>query len=417
MSISYIQNATGKVIHSTSTIPSSTMTTTYTNSSIKTSTFCDGWPRVLGQTETPVTLTFPDASVCKFLYEIPTRRLNILNLTCLQMITSKEVFPGPKPTCTIANTQCNFAWSAYDSSTFSYLSSAYFSFFVSKKTGLPPNIYFGTLAPPCASVSSCPTPTSTISCSLEAEQATVFYWPASTTGPSCGKETAIKLTPTLAGKPNTAVFHNVTVTSPSALVVLRSLAAAVTTIDTKKSSEELQRGYTVPPIYTRCGLEIDATFAVRTESLSSLRNSYSPTIIQGAYTQYTTSKIPYPFDFADLSPENVPYEAYAAAKGCNRQTRSDPHCPKTILDDYLPSFALPKEAAGAGAGNDFAGCSAGGLIEHAVYIPITASTVEVPSTTHYGAMVTVGPRFSSLQPAALVRIMTAEVTAMPGLDL
>jgi hypothetical protein len=338
------------------------------------------------------------------------------NVARFQMITSKEVFPGPKPTCTIANTQCNLAWSAFDSSTFSYLSSAYFSFFVSKKTGLPPNIYFGTLAPPCASVSSCPTPTPTISCSLEAAHATVFYWPTSKTGPSCGKETNTKPTPTIAGKANTAVFHNVTVTSPSALVVLRSLAAAVTTIDTKKTVDEQRPVYTPPPLYTRCGHEIDATLAVHAESLSSLRNTYSPTLIQGPYTQYTTSKIPYSFDFADLNLGNVPYEAYAAAKGCNRQTRDDVHCPKTILDDYLPSLAIPKEAVDAGLGSDFAGCSAGGLVERAVYVAITASTVEVPSTTKYGAMVTVGPRFSTLQPAALVRIMTAEVTAAPSLD-
>jgi hypothetical protein len=395
MSHSYIHNATGKVMYSTATIPSSTMRTNYFNSSIKTTTLCDGWPRVLGQTVTPVTLTFTDAS----------------------MITSKEVFPGPKPTCTIPGTQCNLAYSAYDSSTFAYLSSAYFNFFVNKKTGLPPNIYFGSLQPPCASISSCPTPTPTVSCTLEAEAATVFYWPTSTTGPSCGKGTELKPTPTSAGKPNTAVFHNVTITSPSALVILRSLVAAVTTIDTSKTLDEYARMYTPHPVYTRCGNEVDATLAILPSALSSLRNSYSPTLQQGAYTQYATSKIPYLFDFADLSPGNVPYEAYAAAKGCNRLTRSDQNCPKTVLDDYAPAFALPKDAVSAGLGNDFAGCSAGGLVERAVYVPITASMVGVPSTTHYGAMVTVGPRFTSLQPAALVRIMTAEITAAPELEL
>jgi hypothetical protein len=329
------------------------------------------------------------------------------------MVTSKEVFPGPRPTCTIADKHCNLAWSAYDTSTFAILSSALFNFFVSKKTGLPPNIYFGTLAPPCASVSSCPTPTATISCSLEAEQATVFYWPTSAISAYCGRATNVKPTPTLVGKPNTAVFHNMTVTSPSALVVLRSLNAAVSTIDTKKTVEEGQRYYTPPSVYTRCGHEIDATLAIAQEGLSSLRNSYSPTLIQGAYTQYTASKIPFPFDFADLNPGNVPYEAYAAAKGCNRQTRNDQNCPKTILDDYVPWFGVPKEAVSAGLGSDFAGCSAGGFVGHAVYVPITASTLDVPSKTHYGAMVTVGPKFSSLQPAALVRLMTPQMTAAP----
>jgi hypothetical protein len=331
------------------------------------------------------------------------------------MITSREAFPGPKPTCTIADTQCNLAWAAYDTSTFAILSSALFNFFVSKKTGLPPNIYFDTLAPPCASVSSCPTPTATLSCSLEARQATVFYWPTSATNTYCGSGTDVKPTPTLLGKPNTAVFQNITVTSPSALVILRSLNAAVTTIDTKKTHDEGERFYTPPSVFTRCGHEVNATLAVAPDGLSSLRNTYSPTMIQGAYTAYTAIKIPFSFDFADLNPGNVPYEAYAAAKGCNRKSRSDPNCPKTILDDYVPWLGIPKEAVGAGIGSDFASCSAGGLVEHAVYVPITASTLQGPSTTRYGAMVTVGPKFSSLQPAALVRIMTAEMTAAPEL--
>jgi hypothetical protein len=48
------------------------MKTTYINSSVKTTTLCDGWPRVLGQTATPVTLTFTDASVSKLNEQVTT---------------------------------------------------------------------------------------------------------------------------------------------------------------------------------------------------------------------------------------------------------------------------------------------------------------------------------------------------------
>jgi hypothetical protein len=394
MSHSYIQNATGTRVMSTKTLASSTMMTLYSNSSIPTATSCDGWPRVRGQTITPVTLTFTDANV----------------------LSVSEAFPGPAPTCTIPDLLCNMAYSAFETSTFSYMSAAYFDFFANRKTGLPPNINFASLEPPCNYVSSCPTPAPTVSCSIKAAAATVFYWPTSTAGPPCARgsgATLIQPTATVAGKPNTAVYKNFTVTSPSALVILRSMAASATTSDPSKTTiPEWERPYTPEPIYTQCGHRVDATLQVLPEQISSIRPSFSPTVIDRYYTRYATSRIPYPFDFVDLNPGAVPWDAYAAAKGCNQQTRSDPACPKTILEDYVPHLALPKAAIGAGVASDFNGCTTG-LVDRAVYVPITASVVDVPSTTHYGAMVTVGPRFSSLKPAALVRIMTAESTRTP----
>jgi hypothetical protein len=165
-------------------------------------------------------------------------------------------------------------------------------------------------------------------------------------------------------------------------------------------------------MYLPCGHHVDATLAVAPESLSSLRPSFSPTYIDHSYTRWTTTQLPYSLDLADLNPGAVPWDAYAARMGCNPQAKEDHQCPKTILPDYAPSLVLPKEATALGVNDEFASC-APGVVDEAVYIPITATTVEVPSTTHYGAKVSVGPRFSQVEPAALRRIIQAEATDVP----
>jgi hypothetical protein len=144
-----------------------------------------------------------------------------------------------------------------------------------------------------------------------------------------------------------------------------------------------------------------------------MRNHYSVTYINRQFTQWATSKVPYSFDFKDLNPGAVPWDAYADVKGCNTEQKDRrAGCPKTILDDYKPVLALPKEAVGAGIAVDFVGCEPG-YVNDAVYVPITASRVEMPSTTRFGVIVTVGPRQSTIEPGALARIVLAQVTAAP----
>ena len=141
-------NASGKPVSTTWTIPSSTMLTMFHNTSVPTSTGCDGYARVMGQTNTPVTLTFNDAS----------------------MVTQKRIFPGPTPTCTIPDYQCHYAYSAFESASFSYISSAYFNFFLdSAHAKTLPNIWFGHVQPPCTSIKACPAASESATCSIDAE--------------------------------------------------------------------------------------------------------------------------------------------------------------------------------------------------------------------------------------------------------
>lgn len=395
MSNSYIQNATGTRKYSTITESHSLYVTYYTNTTVPTKTRCDQWPRVLGPTVTPVTLTFTDSHA----------------------ITKKEIYPGPAPTCKIADPECNVAYSAYDTATYSYLSSTFYKFFAEGKVGLPPNMYFGTLAPPCAAggrIYTCPTATANASCTLNAAQATVFYWPAPTPASlDCRAPEDPKATTTeeeteeptiyyqrsqIFDTPKTAIYGTATVTSPSALVVLRSISANAATKETK------QNAYSN---WQPCGNHLDATLAVPASALSTMRNSWTISYQNDQFTQYGSKKVPHSLAVADFLPGQVSYEAYAAAKNCNPSSTRG--CPKTILDDYTPTLSLPSQATAVGVNSEFAVCVPS-LVQNAVYIAITAATVTMPANTKYGMTVSTGPKETIIEPAVVAKYMSAEVT-------
>jgi hypothetical protein len=394
MSNSYIQNATGTRKYSTVTESHSLYVTHYTNTTVPTKTRCDQWPRVFGPTVTPVTLTFTDS----------------------HPITKKEIYPGPAPTCKVADPECNAAYSAYDTATYSYLSSTFYKFFAEGKVGLPPNMYFGTLTPPCAAggrIYTCPTATVNASCTLNAAHATVFYWPAPTPAklecrtPADPKATTTEEEPEeptilyekfqAADQPKIAVYGNATVTSPAALVILRSVSAHAASKDTR------QNAYSN---WQPCGNHIDATLTIPAASLSTMRNYWTVSYQNEQYTQYGSSKVPYSLAVADFIPGHVSYDAYAAVKNCNPSSTGG--CPKTILDDYTPTLSLPREATAVGVSSEFAVC-APKLVGNAVYIPITAATITMPANTKYGMTVTTGPKETLIEPAVVAKYMQAEV--------
>jgi hypothetical protein len=401
ISNSYITNATGIRKYSTIIESHSLLVTHYTNTTVPTKTLCDQWPRVLGPTVTPVTLTFTDS----------------------HPITKKEVYPGPAPTCKIADPECNVAYSAYDTATYSYLSSTFYKFFAEGKVGLPPNMYFGTLTPPCAAggrIASCPTATANSSCTLNAAQATVFYWPASTPASLDCRTVDAKATtteeeseePTIFSDrlqaidtPRTAIYGNTTITSPAALVILRSMSAQAASKATKPNQFSN---------WQPCGNHIDATLTVPPSALSTMRNSWTISYQNEQYTQWGSSKTPHSLAVADLLPGHVSYDAYAAIKNCNPSSTAG--CPKTISDDYTPTLSLPSEATAVGINSEFAICKPS-LVQNAVYIPITAATITMPPVTKYGMTVTTGPKETLIEAAVVGRFMQAEVVDGEDIDV
>lgn len=402
MSNSYIQNATGTRSYATIIESHSVYVTYYTNTTVPTKTLCDQWPRILGPTVTPVTLTFTDS----------------------HPMTKKEIYPGPAPTCKIADQECNAAYSAYDTATYSYLSSTFYKFFAEGKVGLPPNMYFGTLTPPCAAggrIYTCPTATTNSSCTLNAAQATVFYWPTATQASLECRSVDPKATATpteeepeeptiffgrsqVTDTPKVATYGNVTITSPAALVILKSISAHAASKETRNNAYVN---------WQPCGNHIDATLTVPATALSTMRNSWTISYQNEQFTQWGSLKTAHSLAVADLNPGQVPYSAYAAIKNCNPSATPN-GCPSTIRDDYTPTLSLPSEATAVGVSSEFANCKPS-LVQNAVFIPITGEKITLPAVTKYGMTVTTGPKETIVEAAVVVRYMRPEV--VEGEDL
>jgi hypothetical protein len=276
---------------------------------------CDHRSRALGgSTVTPVTLTF-DASVTK----------------------TSQTFPEiTAPVCSILDPVCQELYSVYDKSTFSYLSRTLFEFFTKAAGGNLPNIGFAHLQPPCNRVDACIPQSEIQYCKLTADRATVFYWPSPTAAPTgrgrrvCDRNPLTVNTAAFEDGPqSTATFKSITVTSPTPLVILRSLHAQIL----PTSAYNLMASQMGPRIdhnifqgyFRGCGQRLDATMLVPLEEISSYRSAFSPSMVYpargtsvSAATLYATTSSAYPLDFHDISPiESVPWDAVAGAAGCN----------------------------------------------------------------------------------------------------
>ncbi|KAF1811685.1 hypothetical protein P152DRAFT_482718 [Eremomyces bilateralis CBS 781.70] len=375
---SYISNKI-PLKYNTTTIPYSTWVTAFQNTSVIPTTLCDGYPRFLDETVTPVTLTFSD--------------------NVMREITQTE--PGPLPTCTIEETSCTWAIAAYATATYSYLSSVYSTHFAQTATGLPKQIAFNYVRPPCYTDPSCPAPSAKAHCSADSEEGTVLYWPVTTGGNFCNGSSIVPGTPTVAGAPNTAVFRGATVTSPTALVILRKATLSAASTTTRPN-----QGLNWQP----CGHPADVTLSLAPEELSTFRTEYSVSFTDEDYTYWETSTVLAPLQFQDLNRGAVPYNEYANVRGCNiNETRSDyRRCPSSILPDYTPSLVYPKQAIAQVTDASFANfsCSTGKVRKKPTFVPITAAAMEMPSATHYGAEVSVGPRTSTLKQEEVEEVMT-----------
>jgi hypothetical protein len=350
-----------------STLPYSTSVTWVENTALPTTTLCDGIPRVLGAPSSQLTLTYP-------------------NKPMQTMFPNKNTIKPP--TCTIQEADCTTALAAMKSLTMSFQSSVT-SAYRAKNSSATARYEFESLKPPCSTVNACspttvfPRQTEIYSCHLVAQSPTLVYWPVSSDhcNPIAVLETA---TPTIQGRPNTAVFHGATITSPSALIVLHSI----------------QGRYTSSKVYRSCGTVVpSATFLLPTQVLSSMSWSFAPNMKD----TYDATQVPKSFNLADL--DILPFGPYANQKGCNTELLKPglappSNCPTRIFADYNPTLAVPSHATGL-SGN-FKGCQVGAA-RNAVYVPITAATVEVPKPTTWGATVRSTTEFSGVSTTVTIR--------------
>ena len=239
-------------------------------------TLCDGIPRAVGS---------------------PTTVFNITSTTTYYNYPHVSLITGPltdvAPTCTLdySAPECTRLWSSWDY-TYTSLKSAKDS---------ASELYADYARPPCTSpLWLCPTSTAT--CSIDADYVRMYYWPVTTAsgGDFCAHNGTI-LTPSPTdpgGRPNTVVSRTMTFTSPSVYLIANSAYAWYQT---------KARGYTTWG--QSCGaVDRSFTYSVDPASMSTI-DPHTPEVM-------------YPLDYQDLN--TVRWEAYqrecGQRYGCNLYT-------------------------------------------------------------------------------------------------
>jgi hypothetical protein len=299
------------------------------------------------------------------------------------MVETISRSPLPTPTCVISSHEdCVDLWTAYYSSVESFTSS-YRKSVSEERITKPPAAtepaytYFDTWheRPPCSRTDlpeACPTAAianeTTVNCYVTGYYPTLIYWP--TLSDFCNPNT-VSATPTPTTPPatQTAVYQDVTVTSPTAILIYKSahgITLKPTTIKRGGTTSYVKATY-------RCGPDpyaAEVTLKVPESDMSSYVWNSSPTGAAAAVK---------PFNYAHLY--KVPYDIYSSNGFCHFSPTTDAYyCRSTMYDDYAPTIAIPPQATEGP--NVPKNCQAGmDLRGFGKYVPITATTITDPLPT------------------------------------
>ncbi|WPH04622.1 Hypothetical protein R9X50_00751500 [Acrodontium crateriforme] len=277
-------------------------------------TLCDGYPRLNGSTTITSIDTTPAVTYIKtFVTTTPVSR----NVSA--------------PTCTIPPMQCSELSSEYTTSISAY--DAYIDAWNSGSRDLP-QVPFPT--PPICGAAVPANHTSMVlgnaACAVQTASLRLLYWPVETvSGNLClGNGSTITPTPTIAGSPNTVVYMNTTLTSPTVYMEFKGLWQVDSGDYPISSYQETLLALAPTAVSSRCG---------------KIGGGFGP---------------PMSMNYANLN-QPVPAEAYRCQPKCFTNddlpqlwTRSDystfmqyatdNRC-STIWDDYNPALAVPTEFA------------------------------------------------------------------------
>lgn len=180
------------------------------------------------------------------------------------------------------------------------------------------------------------------------DAATLYYWPVTTTnGDFCKQDgTTVTPTPTASnGSPNTAMYDGMTLTSPTAVMVLPALSAHI-----KFRSHRRPEWTSVGPLYS------SATVSIHPTSLSTVDHGGNRLSVGWDLTSYS-------LNYADFN--TVPYSAYSRVY-CEHSSFED--CAR-IWRDYVPKVGVPSEITRFRSEWEF--CTAWGSVRP-VLVPVTA---------------------------------------------
>jgi hypothetical protein len=255
----------------------------------------------------------------------------------------------------------------------------------------------------------CPPSEEVANCKVDARGATLYYWPSSVSGDICGSGATIGARATAMNASNTAVFEDVTITSPSPLLVIADATRNVIPPATMVAEES-------DIFYRPCGYSKDLKFPLNPQNISSVRIVLTPTkTVRRNYTfstEYGSTTSPFPFNFAHLDDVNLPWDAFIAAGDC-------PLRQEGLCNNQNKSISAGAYRAQINLGNAsipslesaMAGCAIPNFGTNVKFVPITAALVTVQSITHWGATVSVGPTTQRLEPSPVLRPYEAEETA------
>jgi hypothetical protein len=237
-------------------------------------TLCDGYRRAVVSRTTTQTVTYDPPMTTTF----------------------NEGYPGPAPTCTIAEAACTAILSSYSSSSSAWFSSA---------PAIP-----SPGQPHCTTYRPCDSPEypGDSYCFIEGNMKKLFYWPVTTTsGNFCNVSgSTVFASPTSPPKPNTVITNGHTFTSPTNYVSFGGVEAVL----------HIRRYRDVPNCggTSYAGVVVPVTGAFTTKGLDGVRAS---------------------LNFEDLN--TMRYEDFKAQRRCKNN-------PCTVIEDfYTPELALPSE--------------------------------------------------------------------------
>ena len=307
-------------------------------------TLCDKWPRLDGST-----------SISTHSYQ------RITNWTSSFIMTESVSTAYPAPNCTILKPECDILYTSYSSASSSWVaaSSSYDSYSSSARSaGITPTGRYPSAdytSPICGS----PTPflsTSAVGppgCAVDKATVQLLYWPVArqSTDLCNGNASLATMTPTISGKPNTAVYQNTTLTSPTVYIALDGtwqVTSSGTTIDQhsllilpQKPTEVSSvcaisgGGYNTYPVnYADFAGDVPAS-AYRCQPRCNT-NTFSPVWTNSlrVYTGFTLGDVTVPE--STLTFQNFDWnktrDGYPKENLCS-----------TIWDDYKPALAIPPE--------------------------------------------------------------------------
>ena len=319
-------------------------TTTSLDKNATAYTLCDKWPRLDGSTS---------ISTHSYQSRVPW--------TSSFVRTESVSTAYPAPNCTILKPECDILYTSFSSAESSW-NISYSSYESHRSSAVSAGVAVTMTFPQqdyTSPICGSPTPflsTSAVGppgCAVDKATVQLLYWPvARQTSDLCnGNASLATMTPTISGKPNTAVYEGTTLTSPTVYIALDGtwrVTSSGSTIDEHSLLILPQKPTDVSSVCAISGGGY-STYAVDYADFGGAvpASAYrcQPRCNTNTFTQiFTNTSIVYPgFTFEDTT---VPESTRTFMRNDWDRTRdgypSENLC-STIWDDYRPALSIPAE--------------------------------------------------------------------------